>query len=160
MKFYRNGVSYLISVAIMTAVTVALGLFVFGIVRGWAGVSAMDIIEETSKGVAQQRSLLIIEFVDLERGIVWVSNPGKVELIVLSCVIYPKASGPPPRTYRELAKVGVSMDRVYQLKIGAECQRIGSGPYVIEITAIAATIYNSKNPFENIQWAIQVRQDV
>lgn len=161
IEFNRIGVSYIVTVAIMTAITVALGLFIFGIVGGWAGASAMDIIEETNKGVAQQRSLLIVEFVDLQRGIVWVSNPGKVDLVILSCIIYPKSLNPPPKNYQGLAKVEASMDKVHQLKMGKECERHdGPRPYVIEITAIAATIYNSKDPLENIQWAILVRQDV
>ncbi|MEM3183985.1 MAG: hypothetical protein QXL87_05985 [Nitrososphaerota archaeon] len=86
----------------MTAVTIAAGLFIWGIVGGWAGTSAMDMVRETNKGVAQQRSLLIVEFVDRERGIVWVSNPGKADLVVLSCTIYPKSSSPPPKTYQKL----------------------------------------------------------
>ncbi len=52
------------------------------------------------------------------------------------------------------------MDEYYPLRIGSECQLVGSGPYVLEITAIASTLYNDKNPVENIQWAIVVRQDV
>jgi hypothetical protein len=64
----------------MTAVTIALGFFLWGIVSGWAGVSAIGIVAETNKGIAQQRSILVVEFIDWGRGIVWVSNPGKVDL--------------------------------------------------------------------------------
>ncbi|MEM3389674.1 MAG: hypothetical protein QW491_09720 [Thermoproteota archaeon] len=160
MRLKKNGVSYIVTVAIMTAVTIAAGLFIWGIVGGWAGTSAMDMVRETNKGVAQQRSLLIVEFVDRERGIVWVSNPGKADLVVLSCTIYPKSSSPPPKTYQKLIEVKASMSNTYPLEIGSQCQLVGSGPYVIEITAIASTLYNDKNPTENIQWAIVVRQDV
>ncbi|MEM2544085.1 MAG: hypothetical protein QXL87_05980 [Nitrososphaerota archaeon] len=52
------------------------------------------------------------------------------------------------------------MSNTYPLEIGSQCQLVGSGPYVIKITAIASTLYNDKNPTENIQWAIVVRQDV
>lgn len=159
-KRIKIGVSYIVTVAIMTAITIALGLLVWGVVGGWAGVSAIYLVEETNKEIAQQRSLLIVEFVDFSRGVVWVSNPGKVDLVILSCIIYPKSSSPPPRTYQRLAKVDASMDRVYPLKIGQECQLIGSSPYVVEINAIASTIYNDRNPMENIQWSIWVRQDV
>ncbi|MDW8076647.1 MAG: hypothetical protein RMJ14_03305 [Nitrososphaerota archaeon] len=144
----------------MTAVTITVGLFVWGIVGGWAGTSAINMVRETNKGVAQQRSLLIVELVDQGSGTVWVSNPGKTDLVVLSCVIYPKLSSPPPKTYQKLAEVRASMNNYYPLRIGSECQLVGSGPYVIEITAIASTLYNEKNPVENVQWAIVVRQDV
>ncbi len=155
-----EGVSYVVTVAIMTAVTIALGLFLWGIVSGWAGVSAAGIVGETNKGIAQQRSILVVEFIDWERKIVWVSNPGKVDLIILSCAIYPKPSPPPPKTYREVARVNASMDNAYPLEIGSKCQLTGSGPYIIEIHAIASTIYNPNNPSENVQWAIMVRQNV
>lgn len=163
MKLGRVGVSYVVTVAIMTAITIALGLFLWGIVGGWVSISALDIVEETNKGVAQQRSLLIIEFVDLNRGIVWVSNPGKVDLVVLLCAIYPRSSetfNSLPRIYREVTKIYASMDNVYPLKIGRDCELDGSGPYIVEIHAIASTIYNAKNPLENAQWAIVVRQNV
>jgi hypothetical protein len=144
----------------MTAVTVALGLFLWGIIGGWAGVSALDIVQETNKGVAQQRSLLIVEFVDLQRKIVWVSNPGKVDLVILSCSVYPKGSSPPSRDFREIATVRASMDE--PLGLGREdCIFLGSldssRPYIVEIYAIASTIYNPSNVMENIQWAILVR---
>jgi len=159
MMLNGKGVSYVVTVAIMTSITVVLGLFLWGIVGGWAGVSAMDIVREVNKGIAQQRSLLVIELVDLESKIIWVSNPGKVDLVVLSCIIYPRGSNPPPRAYQGLAVIDASMENVYPLKVGSECQLVGSPPYIIEITAIALPLYNDKNPTENIQWAIVVRQN-
>lgn len=162
MRVAKLGISYLVSVAVMTAVTVALGLFLWGIVGGWAGVSALDIIEETNKGVAQQRSLLIVEFVDLQRKIVWVSNPGKVDLILLSCIVYPKGSSPPSRDFIELAKAEASMNAPLELD-SSKCifpsSLDPSRPYIVEIYAIASTIYNPSNIMENIQWAILVRSD-
>jgi F0F1-type ATP synthase membrane subunit c/vacuolar-type H+-ATPase subunit K len=156
-----RGVSYVVTVAIMTAVTIALGLFLWGIVSGWAGVSAIGIVAETNKGIAQQRSILVVEFIDWGRGIVWVSNPGKVDLVILSCAIYPKSASPPPISYREIAKVNASMNSAYPLEIGSKCQLVtGQKPYVIEIRAIASTIYNPNNPLENAQWMIMVRQNV
>lgn len=160
MKLGRLGVSYVVTVAIMTAITVALGLFLSGVVGSWASISALDVVEETNKAIAQQRSLLLIEFVDLERGIVWVSNPGRVDLVILSCVIYQQGPNPPPKTYQKLAVISASMENTYPLRIGSGCQLIGSPPYIIEMTAIAAPLYNDKNPIENIQWAIVVRQNV
>ncbi|MEM1991876.1 MAG: hypothetical protein QXL13_04505 [Nitrososphaerota archaeon] len=59
-----------------------------------------------------------------------------------------------------MIEVKASMSNTYPLEIGSQCQLVGSGPYVIKITAIASTLYNDKNPTENIQWAIVVRQDV
>jgi hypothetical protein len=160
MSKAKLGISYLVSVAIMTAVTIALGLFLWGIIGGWAGVSAIDIVEETNKGVAQQRSLLIVEFVDLRERTVWVSNPGKVDLVILSCSVYPKGSSPPSRDFREIATVKASMEE--PLGLGREdCIFPGSldssRPYIVEIYAIASTIYNPSNVMENIQWAIVVR---
>ncbi|MCL7383505.1 MAG: hypothetical protein LZ172_05190 [Thaumarchaeota archaeon] len=162
MNKAKLGISYLVSVAIMTAVTIALGLFLWGIIGGWAGVSALDIVEETNKGVAQQRSLLIVEFVDLQRKIVWVSNPGKVDLVILSCSVYPKNSNPPSREFKEVKKIEASMKKLHQLGSN-DCSFIGSlnpsEPYIVEIYAIASTIYNPSNIMENIQWAIMVRSD-
>ena len=86
MRGARSGVSYVVSVAIISMVTIALGLFLWGITAGWAGVSAFDMVKETNKGVAQQRSLLVVEFVDMRNRVVWVSNPGKVDLVILSCL--------------------------------------------------------------------------
>jgi len=163
MKIVRWGISYLVSVALMTAVTVALGLFLWGIIGGWAGVSALDIVEETNKGVAQQRSLLIVEFIDLQDRIVWVSNPGKVDLVILSCSVYPKGSSPPPRDFREIATAKASMEEPLGLdsdKCTFPASLDSSKPYIVEIYAIASTIYNPPNIIENIQWAIVVRADV
>jgi len=163
MRVAKLGISYLVSVAVMTAVTVALGLFLWGIVGGWAGVSALDIIEETNKGVAQQRSLLVVEFVDLQRKIVWVSNPGKVDLIILSCSVYLKGSSPPPRDFREIATVKASMEEPLGLEDPHRCTFLdsldSSRPYIVEIYAIASTIYNPSDIMDNIQWAIMVRAD-
>jgi len=155
-----EGVSYVVSAAIMTAVTVFLGLFLWGVVSGWAGVSAAGIAAETNKAIAQQRSILVVEFIDWERGIVWVSNPGKVDLVILSCAIYPRSASPPPISYQEIARVSASMDTAYPLEMGSKCQLVGEKPYVIEIRAIASTIYNPNNPLENAQWMIVVRQNV
>jgi len=155
----RAGVSYVLSVAFLTGVAVALGLVVWGVVSGWAGVSGFYIVGEINKGIAQQRSLLIIEVVDLERQIVWVSNPGKTELVILSCVVYIKGSPPPARTYQELARVPASMTSVHPLD-SSKCLFPQSGSYktlVVEIQAIPSTLYNPANPLENIQWAILVR---
>jgi hypothetical protein len=165
MRIARFGISYLISVTIVTAVTVALGLLLWGIIGGWAGVSALDIVEETNKGVAQQRSLLIVEFVDLQERIVWVSNPGKVDLVILSCSVYPKGSSPPPRDFREIATVKASMEKPLGLGDPEGCAfppapLDSSRPYIVEIYAIASTIYNPSNIVENIQWAIVVRAGV
>lgn len=162
MRVANLGISYLVSVAIMTAVTVALGLFLWGIIGGWARVSALDIVEETNKGVAQQRSLLIVEFVDLQRKIVWVSNPGKVDLIILSCSVYPKGSSPPPRDFREIATVKASMEEPLGLdpnKCTFPASLDSSKSYIVEIYTIASTIYNPSNIMEDIQWAIVVRAD-
>jgi len=157
----KKGISYVVTVAIVTAVTITLGLFLWGVVGGWAGTSAIGIVAETNKGIAQQRSILAVEFIDWERGIVWVSNPGKVDLVILSCAIYPRSSPPPQGDFREIARVSASMDSAYPLKMGSECQLItGQKPYVIEIRAIASTIYNPNNPSENAQWMIVVRQNV
>jgi len=162
MRIVKLGISYLVSVAVMTAVTVALGLFLWGIIGGWAGVSALDVVEETNKGVAQQRSLLIVEFVDLQRKTVWVSNPGKVDLILLSCIVYPKGSSPPSRDFMEIARAEASME----VSLGLDSSKCifpdsldPSRPYIVEIYAIALTIYNPSNIMENIQWAILVRSD-
>ena len=157
----KKGISYVVTVAIVTAVTIALGFFLWGVVSGWTGASTMDIVSETNKGIAQQRSILVVEFIDWESGTVWVSNPGKVDLVILSCTIYPKSNPQPQGNYREIARVSASMDRVYPLKIGSDCQLItGQKPYVIDIRAIASTIYNPNNPLENAQWMIMVRQIV
>jgi len=162
MRVAKLGISYLVSVAVMTAVTVALGLFLWGIVGGWAGVSALDIIEETNKGVAQQRSLLIVEFVDLQEKTVWISNPGKADLIILSCIVYPKGSSPPSRNFMEITKVEASMEAPLGLD-SSKCifpdSLDPSRPYTVEIYAIASTIYNPSNIMEDIQWAILVRSD-
>jgi len=155
-----EGVSYVVSAAIMTAVTVFLGLFLWGVVSGWAGVSAVGIVAETNKAIAQQRSILVVEFIDWERGIVWVSNPGKVDLVILSCTIYPRSASPPPISFQEIARVSASMDTAYPLEMGSKCHLVGEKPYVIEIRAIALTIYNPNNPLENAQWMIVVRQNV
>jgi hypothetical protein len=162
MRGARSGVSYVVSVAIISMVTIALGLFLWGITAGWAGVSAFDMVKETNKGVAQQRSLLVVEFVDMRNRVVWVSNPGKVDLVILSCMVYPKNSNPPPREFREVKRVAASMKMSYPLS-SSECAFAGSldpaQPYVVEIYAIASTIYNPANVVENIQWAIVVRSD-
>ncbi len=104
MKIGKKGVSYIVTVAIMTSITITIGLFIWGIVGGWAGTSAIDILKETNKGIAQQRSFFIVEFVDRERGIVWISNPGKVDLVVLSCTIYSKTSAPPPKNLSSISR--------------------------------------------------------
>jgi len=152
---YRSG-DTVIGAIILASATLALGIAVWVVVAGWSGASTLSLIGEANKEIAQQRSLLIIEYVDKTAGKVWISNPGRTDLVIVSCVIYQKGSAPPSVTYREIKRVPADMTVPVYLQIGSDCEGEIGDNSIVEIYAIPAIIFNPRMTVENIQWGIRV----
>lgn len=80
----KAAVTVTVSTAIMTAITAALGIAIFGITTGWANITSLQFSEEVGEGVAQIRADLLIEHIHVSNGEVniWLRNIGGVELAI------------------------------------------------------------------------------
>jgi len=153
-------VSPVVAEALLISVAVAIGIALLLVSQSWASVTNAKSVDQTNKEVAQQWSLLLVEhaFVsaDGRSATVYVSNPGKYELVVLRCVVYQRGSSPPTVSFRELGRVPADMRQVVPLT----CQVNGLGPYVVELFAIPAHLYNSQEPSTNAQYGVTVKYDL
>jgi hypothetical protein len=156
-----GGISSIVSEALITGIVVSLGILLLYFASSWSMTSASTSVNQINKEIAQQWSLLTIEYVSIpssgSSAYLWVSNPGRYDLVVIYCAVYPKGSQPPAIAYGEIAEVGASMKEVVKLT----CPVSGSaGSYVAEVRALPKTLYNPSDPLTNIQYSILVRVDV
>jgi hypothetical protein len=154
-----SGNSPVVAEALLTSMAVAIGIVMMLVSHSWAGSVNISSLDQTNKEVAQQWSLLLVEHAFFSAdgsATVYVSNPGKYELVVLRCVVYQRGSSPPTVPFGELGRVPADMRQVVPLT----CQVNGSGPYVIELFAIPAHLYNSREPSTNAQYGVTVKYDL
>ena len=156
-----GGISNIVSEALIAGIVVSLGILLLYFASSWSTTSASTNVDQINKEIAQQWSLLTIEYVSIPSSgspaYLWVSNPGKYDLVVIYCAVYPKGSQPPAITYGKIAEVRASMEEVVKLT----CPVSGSaGSYVAEVRALPRIIYNPSDPLTNIQYSILVRVDV
>jgi hypothetical protein len=156
----RIGVSPVVAEALLISVAVAIGIALLLVSQSWASVTNAKSVEQTNKEVAQQWSLLLVEhaFISADgSATVYVSNPGKYELVILRCVVYQKGSSPPAVPFSEIGRVPADMGQVVPLT----CPVYGSGQsYVVEIFAIPEHLYDPREPLTNAQYGVTVRYDL
>jgi hypothetical protein len=156
----RMGGSPIVAEALLTSMAVAIGIVLMLVSHSWTVSVGTRSIDQTNKEVAQQWSLLLVEHAFFSAAgssaTVYVSNPGKYELVVLRCVVYQRGSSPPAVSFLELGRVPADMRQVVPLT----CQVNGSGPYVVELFAVPAHLYNSHEPSTNAQYGVTVKYDL
>jgi hypothetical protein len=162
MKGRKNsGTSPVVAEALLTSMAVAIGIVLMLISQSWTASTNASSLDQTNKEIAQQWSLLLVEHAfisaDGSRATVYVSNPGKYELVVLRCVVYQRGSSPPTVSFNEYGRVPPDMRQVVALT----CPVSGSGPYyVIELFTIPTPLYNPREPSTNAQYGVTVRYDL
>jgi archaellum component FlaF (FlaF/FlaG flagellin family) len=158
----RIGVSPIVAEALLISVAVAIGIALLLVSQSWASVTNAKSVEQTNKEVAQQWSLLLVEhaFVSADgSATVYVSNPGKYQLVILRCVVYQKGYSPPAVPFSEIDRVHVPADM--RQVVPLTCPVYGSGQsYVVEIFAIPNHLYDPREPLTNAQYGVTVRYDL
>jgi hypothetical protein len=159
----RIGVSPVVAEALLISVAVVIGIALLLVSQSWASVTNAKSVEQTNKEVAQQWSLLLVEhaFVsaDGRSATVYVSNPGKYELVILRCVVYQKGYSPPTVLFAEIDRVHVPADM--RQVVPLTCPVYGSGQsYVVEIFAIPIHLYDPREPLTNAQYGVIIRYDL
>jgi hypothetical protein len=153
-------VSPVVAEALLISVAVAIGIALLLVSQSWASVTNAKSVEQTNKEVAQQWSLLLVEhaFISADgSATVYVSNPGKYELVILRCVVYQKGSSPPAVPFSEIGRVPADMRQVVRLT----CPVYGSGQsYFVEIFAIPEHLYDPREPLTNAQYGVIIRYDL
>jgi archaellum component FlaF (FlaF/FlaG flagellin family) len=157
----RIGVSPVVAEALLISVAVAIGIALLLVSQSWASVTNAKSVEQTNKEVAQHWSLLLVEHAfisaDGRSATVYVSNPGKYQLVILRCVVYQKGSSPPAVPFSEIDRVPADMRQVVPLT----CPVYGSGQsYVVEIFAIPNHLYDPREPLTNAQYGVIIRYDL
>jgi hypothetical protein len=163
----RIGVSSVVAEAILISVAVAIGIALLLVSQSWALVTNAKSVDQTNKEVAQQWSLLLIEHafvstpsfdaISPSGATVYVSNPGKYELVILGCVVYQKGASRPAVSLREIARVPADMREYRALR----CPVAGLGPSnVVEIFAIPIHLYDPLDPLTNVQYGVIIRYDL
>jgi archaellum component FlaF (FlaF/FlaG flagellin family) len=156
----RIGVSPVVAEALLISVAVAIGIALLLVSQSWASVTNAKSVEQTNREVAQQWSLLLVEhaFISADgSATVYVSNPGKYQLVILRCVVYQKGYSPPAVPFSEIGRVPADMRQVVPLT----CPVYGSGQsYVVEVFAIPNHLYDPREPLTNAQYGVTVRYDL
>ncbi|MDJ0274522.1 MAG: hypothetical protein QXP43_01230 [Nitrososphaerota archaeon] len=140
---------------------VAIGIVLMLVSHAWTVSSSVRSLDQTNKEIAQQWSMLVVEHAvltdDGTRALVWISNPGRYELVLLRCVVYPKGSPPPAGGFREVGRVPPAMVQVRLLT----CPVHGRGSsYVVEVFALPTHLYMPDNPVANAQYGVTIRYDL
>jgi archaellum component FlaF (FlaF/FlaG flagellin family) len=155
-------VSPVVAEALLISVAVAIGIALLLVSQSWASVTNAKSVEQTNKEVAQQWSLLLVEhaFISADgSATVYVSNPGKYQLVILRCVVYQKGYSPPAVPFSEIDRVHVPADM--RQVVPLTCPVYGSGQsYVVEIFAIPNHLYDPREPLTNAQYGVTVRYDL
>jgi len=124
----RIGVSPVVTEGLLTSMAVAIGIVLMLVSHSWAASIRAGSLDQTNKEIAQQWSLLLVEHAvlsdDGSSATVYVSNPGKYELVVLRCVVYPRGAPPPTFSFDEHLRVQSNMSLVVPLT----CPVYGAGP--------------------------------
>ena len=156
----RIGGSPVITEGLLTSMAVAIGIVLMLVSHSWAASVGTRSLDQTNKEIAQQWSLLLVEHASLSAdgssATVYVSNPGRYELVVLRCVVYPRGEPPPTVSFNEYGRVPPDMKRVVALT----CPVYGRGPFVIELFAIPAHLYNPREPSTNAQYGVTIKYDL
>ena len=157
----KAAISPIISTAILLAITIAIGLFLWFASASWASGAAVQFTGEINKAILQQKSFLIIEIAtvdpDSSSAAVWVSNPGQVPVIVTKCIIYPSGGNPPTANFQEIAYVDADMSNPVKL---TSCAVSGQPPYVVKVWYIAAQLFDPNDPSKNIQWGSVAKYEI
>ena len=155
----RIGVSPVVTEGLLTSMAVAIGIVLMLVSHSWAASIRAGSLDQTNKEIAQQWSLLLVEHAVLSddgtSATVYVSNPGKYELVVLRCVVYPRGAPPPTVSFDEHGRVPSNMSLVV-----LTCSVYGAGPFVIELFAIPAHLYNPREPSTNAQYGVTIKYDL
>jgi len=156
----RIGGSPVVTEGLLTSMAVAIGIVLMLVSHSWAASVGTRSLDQTNKEIAQQWSLLLVEHAvlsdDGSNATVYVSNPGKYELVVLRCVVYPRGAPPPTFSFNEHGRVPPNMSLVVPLT----CPVYGAGPFVIELFAIPAHLYNPREPSTNAQYGVTMKYDL
>mgnify|MGYP000241628415 CR=1 FL=1 len=88
----RAGISEVVSTAILLAITISLGIFVWGLSTGWSFVSSLEYTQETDEAVAQLQSMINVELSYMEPGkcILYIRNIGKTDVEITKVDIRPE----------------------------------------------------------------------
>ncbi len=155
----RIGVSPVVTEGLLTSMAVAIGIVLMLVSHSWAASIRAGSLDQTNKEIAQQWSLLLVEHAvlsdDGSNATVYVSNPGKYDLVVLRCVVYPRGAPPPTFSFNEYEPVPSNMSLAV-----LTCPVYGRGPFVIELFAIPAHLYNSREPSTNAQYGVTIKYDL
>jgi hypothetical protein len=140
---------------------VAIGIVLMLVSHSWAVSAGTRSLDQTNKEVAQQWSLLLVEHAffsaDGSSATVYVSNPGKYQLVILRCVVYQKGYSPPAVPFNETGRVPADMRQVVPLT----CPVYGAGQsYVVEVFAIPEHLYDPREPLTNAQYGVIIRYDL
>jgi hypothetical protein len=155
------GGSPIVAEALLASMAVAVGIVLLLFSHSYTASVNTSSLGQTNKEVAQQWSLLLVEHAffsaDGSSATVYVSNPGKYELVVLRCVVYQRGSSPQTVSFREYGRIPANMREVVPLT----CPVYGLGPYYfIELFAIPAHLYDPREPSTNAQYGVTIRYDL
>ncbi len=156
-----SGISNIISEALIAGIAVSLGIVLLFLSSSWSLLTATSSVNQTNKEIAQQWSILVIEHAWIptsgSSAYIWVSNPGRYDLVILYCAVYPSGSQPPTGEFRKIAEVRASMGDVVMLT----CPINGNAEnYIAEVRALPTILYDPSKPLNNIQYSILVRTNV
>ena len=160
----RIGGSPVVTEGLLTSMAVAIGIVLMLVSHSWAASVGTRSLDQTNKEIAQQWSLLLVEHAVLSddgtRATVYVSNPGKYDLVVLRCVVYPRGAPPPTFSFNEYGPVPPGVPPDMSLVVPLTCPVYGTGPFVIELFAIPAHLYNPREPSTNAQYGVTIKYDL
>jgi len=153
-----RGDTILLAEILLFAGVVTLGVALWALSLGYVSSQGTQMSREYDRMISQHRILLVIEAASLQSNIVWVSNPGMNDVIVLSCTIYPKTQPSPGIRYNiEPTVVAASPERLETIQ---GCERYpGEPPYIVELWYMPAHLYNRTDPARNVMSAQVARYE-
>ena len=143
------------TVALLTASTVLLGLFLMGVFTGWFNISILDITGGVNTDVQIIRSSIAVEgiVVNDEEEVVYLRNVGKTDVIVTRLEIFDLEGGSLLAMLPSDSYVG----NLLFLEVGEsgnltlpECPSCKGVAVKLRVWYIAEQLYNLENPLESV----------
>jgi hypothetical protein len=159
--FLKIGISPIVSTIILVSITLLIGFIIMGFTMGWSLNSSREYGLEINKAIAQQKSNLLIEHVQIINNNVYIYlyNIGKIPLRVVSVNIFKLGETEPSPKYELKTFIdGSTLLDISEFKIlvtSIDPSLIGNS-LVIKVYAIASTIFDPFNPGKNIEWGVIV----
>ncbi len=88
----KAGISEVVATAILLAITLSLGIFVWSLSAGWSFTSSIEYSRETDEAIAQLQSMINVElsYMDYGKCILYIRNIGKTDIEINKIEIHPE----------------------------------------------------------------------